>query len=204
MSQPFDRKAILAAPGTPDLGLGEFWIGNPWLFTPAKRNLSAYERNRVFLNAGAGQFLDISYLSGADSDGDGRTAVPTDVDRDGRQDLFVRQVSGGPVLLFENHLSAGHYLTVSLRGTTSNRLGVGAEITAEVGKRKLVRELYPTCSFLSQQPYEVHFGLGDATEIDRLAVRWPSGKVDTFRHVPVDRHVRLTEGSGQWREVAAK
>ena len=203
MSQPFDRKALIPAPGQPDPELGEFWIGNPWLFTPVKRNLSAYERNRMFWNQAGQRFHDVSYLTSADSDGDGRTAVAADMDRDGRLDLWVRQVSGGPVMLFENHLTPRHYLTVSLRGTRSNRLGVGARIIAEAGGRRLLRELYPACCFLSQQPHEVHFGLDDSTVVDRLTVQWPSGAVDVLRRVPGDQHIRVTEAAGQWREVAA-
>jgi hypothetical protein len=83
---------------------------------------------------------------------------------------------------------------VSLRGTASNRLGIGARLTATVAGRDLTRELYPHNSFRSQMPSRVHFGLGDATKIDELTVRWPSGAVQTLHDLAADRHVVITEG----------
>jgi enediyne biosynthesis protein E4 len=194
VSQPFDRGALVPAPGTPDKSLGEFWVDDSWNIVREGHNLSAYERKRVFLNVLGKEFLDISYLTSADSDGDGRAVVAGDFRNDGRLDLVVRQVGGGPVRMFENQFEQAHYLTVSLRGTASNRLGIGARLTATVAGRDLTRELYPHNSFRSQMPSRVHFGLGDATRIDRLTVRWPSGAVQALRDLAADRHVVITEG----------
>ncbi len=181
-------------PGVLDRSLGEFWVTNPWDIVDQGHNLSAYERKRAFLNVQGQGFLDISYVTGADSDGDGRSVVAGDFRHDGRLDLVVRQVGGGPVLLYENQFPRAHYLTVSLRGTASNRLGIGARLTATVSGRELTRELYPHNSFRSQMPSRVHFGLGDAARIDRLTIRWPSGAVQTFDNLAADRHVVITEG----------
>jgi hypothetical protein len=176
-----------------DRSLGEFWVTNPWDIVEQGHNLSAYERKRAFLNVAGRAFLDISYLTGADSDGDGRSVAAGDFRNDGRLDLVVRQVGGGPVLLFENRFPKAHYLTVSLRGRASNRLGIGARLTARVSGREITRELYPLNSFRSQMPSRVHFGLGDARKIDRLTIRWPSGTVQTFEDLAADRHVVIAE-----------
>ena len=127
---------------------------NPWDIVEQGHNLSAYERNRVFLNVQGRNFLDISYLTGADSDGDGRSVVAGDFRNDGRLDLVVRQVGGGPVLLFENQFPKAHYLTVSLRGTASNRLGIGARLTATVAGRELTPRALPAqqLPFADAQP----------------------------------------------------
>jgi len=194
VSQPFDRGASVPVPGVVDKSLGEFWVNNPWDMIREGHNLSAYERKRAFLNVQGKDFLDISYLTGADSDGDGRSVAAGDFRNDGRLDLVVRQVGGGPLLLFENQFPKAHYLTVSLRGTASNRLGIGARLTATVAGRDLTRELYPHNSFRSQMPSRLHFGLGDATRIDRLTVRWPSGAVQSLYDLAADRHVVITEG----------
>jgi hypothetical protein len=185
---------LVPAPGTVDKSLGEFWVNDSWDIVREGHNLSAYERKRVFLNVQGKEFLDISYLTGADSDGDGRAVVAGDFRNDGRLDLVVRQVGGGPVRLFENQFQKAHYLTVSLRGTASNRLGIGARLIATVAGRDLTRELYPHNSFRSQMPSRVHFGLGDATRIDRLTIRWPSGAVQELHDLAADRHVVITEG----------
>ena len=194
MSQPFDRGSHVTAPGSLDANLGEFWVENPWDIISRGHNLSAFERNRVFLNVRGRDFLDISFLTGADSDGDGRSVVAADFRNNGQLDLLVRQVGGGAVLLYENQFPRRHYLTVSLRGRASNRLGIGARLKAHVGDRQIVRELFPHNTFRSQMPARVHFGLGDASTVDRLTIRWPSGTVQELTGLAADRHVVIEEG----------
>jgi hypothetical protein len=194
VSQPSQRGAQIAAPGKLDASLGEFWVENPWDIISKGHNLSAYERDRVFMNVNGRDFADVSGLTHADSDGDGRSVVAADLRNDGRLDLLVRQVGGGPLLLFENQFPTRHYLEVSLRGTKSNRLGIGSRIVLEAGSQKQFRELYPLNSFGSQAPTRVHFGLGAATTVDRLTIRWPSGEQQEFRTLPADRHIVVEEG----------
>lgn len=168
---------------------------NPFLFGSigSGYNLSGYERNRVYLNVEGSDFDDISALTAADSDGDGRAVVAADFNGDGREDLLVRQAGGGPLLLFENRFPKRHWLKVSLRGTQSNSHGIGARLVAAVAGRNIVRELYPVNGFMAQGPTYVHFGLGAATQVDDLTVRWPSGLVERFKDVKADQHLVLTE-----------
>ncbi len=196
MARPFDRSADLPAAGPLDKAAGQFWVGHPWDIVSHQHNLSGFERNRAFLNLGAARFVDISFLTGTDSDGDGRSVIAADLNGDGMQDLVVRQAGGGPLLVFLNRFPQKHFLQVSLRGTQSNGLGVGARLVAEVGGRKLVREMFPANTYMSQQPCEVHFGLGDATQMDRLTIRWPSGLVQELTDLKADQHIRVTEGKG--------
>ena len=193
MSQPCDRNACLPAPGKVDKSLGEFWVENPWEIA-SKHNLSCFERDRTWLNAGGKGFLDVSFLTGMDNEGDGRCVVAGDFRNNGRLEVLVRQVGGGPLLLFENHFPQRNYLRVSLRGRQSNRLGIGARLIGRVGDRQLVRELYPLNSFRSQMPAEVHFGLGDADRLDRLTIRWPSGKTQVLTDVRANAHIVVDEG----------
>jgi enediyne biosynthesis protein E4 len=198
VSQPSDRGCKVCAPGAVDKSLGEFWVENPWDIIQKGHNLSCYERKRVFLNVPGDirgrDFLDISFLTGADNDGDGRSVVAGDFRNNGQLDLVVRQVGGGPVLLYENHFPQRHYLKVSLRGTKSNRLGIGARLMAEVNGRQLVREQYPLNSYRSQMPNIVHLGLGDATKVDRLIICWPSGGRQELTDLAADRHIIVEEG----------
>ena len=187
----------MPAPGEVDKSLGEFWVSNPWDIVEKGHNLSAYERKRTFLNIQGKDFLDISYLTGADSDGDGRSVVAGDFRNDGRLDIVLRQVGGGPVILFENQFPKAHYLNISLRGRASNRLGIGARLTASVAGRSISRELYPHNSFHSQMASRVHLGLGDDVKVDRLTIQWPSGAVQTLENLAGDRHVVITEGLAQ-------
>jgi hypothetical protein len=194
VSQPCDRACKIPAPGKIDSSLGEFWVENPWEIVKRGHNLSCFERKRTWMNLRGGNFLDISFLTGADNDGDGRSVVAGDFRNNGRQDLIVRQVGGGPLLLYENHFPRRHYLKVSLRGRRSNRLGVGARLKAVVGGRQLVREMFPVNSYRSQMANIVHFGLGDAGRVDRLEIRWPSGKVQVLKGLQGDRHIVVDEG----------
>jgi hypothetical protein len=193
VSQPSNRNCDVKQPGSLDEKLGEFWVGNPWEIVTGGHNLSSFERNRVYVNAGGGEFLDVSHLSGADSDGDGRGVVAADFRNSGMPDLIVRQVGGGPLLLFENRLPPARYLTVTLRGDKSNRRGIGARLTAEVNGRRIVRELFPSNGYSSQAPSQVQFGLGRDAKVDKLTVRWPSGKVQVLTGLAADRHVVIDE-----------
>ncbi len=193
MSQPFDRGCEVPAPAKLDESLDEFWSSNPFKVSN-KHNLSGYERNRTYLNVGGRNFVDISYITGTDSDGDGRSVVPMDINHDGRQDLVVRQAGGGPIKLYKNEFPQKHWLKVSLRGVQSNRLGIGARLVVTAGERKVVRELYPAKTYFSQAPALVHFGLGDATSVDSLSIRWPSCKEQKLGNLAADRHIIIREG----------
>ena len=187
-------------PGAIDEELGEFWEGDPYAIF-RKHNLSSFERNRFFLNAGERRFLDVSFASGADDDGDGRSSVAADFNNDGRVDLAVRQAGGTPFLLYENDFPAQAFLKISLRGTKSNRAGIGARLVATVGDRQIVRELFPANSYRSQGPLVVHFGLGKAQRVDRLVIKWPSGDEQELNDIDADRHVVITEGRDEYQVV---
>ena len=194
VSQPCNRTASIPLPGELDKSLGEFWVSNPWQIVAKGHNLSAFERNRAFLNVKGQDFLDISHLSGADSDGDGRAVVPADFRNVGMLDLVVRQAGGGALLLYENSMPRKHYLKVSLRGKKSNRQGIGARLTAVVKGQPLVRELFPANGYRSQAPNIIHFGLAEADTVDSLTIRWPSGKVHISKGLKGDRHIVIDEG----------
>ena len=170
MSQPFDRAATADCPGDPDPSLGEFWVKDPFQIN-WENNLSSYERNRAFLNVGGKHFLEISHLTSADRDGDGR------------EELIVRQTGGGGVLIYENRFPAGNWVEVVLRGKESNRHGIGARLTAELDGRQIVRDQFPVNSYRSQASNRVHFGLGPAKQVKRLTIRWPSGKVQVVNNL---------------------
>jgi hypothetical protein len=208
VSQPFDRKCRVPAPGKIDMSLKEWWVGNPWFIVSEGKNLSCYERNRIYLNVKGSNFVDASFLTGADSDGDGRAVVAGDFRNNGQQDLVVRQVGGGAFLFFENNFPKKHYLQVTLRGKpvpgkapTSNRQGIGARLTAHVKGRQVVRELFPHNSYQSQMAKVVHFGLGDDVQVDRLVIRWPSGKEQVLTNVPGNQHIVVEEGNAEFEEV---
>jgi hypothetical protein len=204
VAQPYKRGARVGAPGKIDRTIGEFWVDNPWDITSAGHNLSNNERQRFYLNHQGRGFLDLSYLSGADAEGDGRSVLAADLRNNGRLDLIVRKVGGGTkvgdkydggaLTIYENQFPQRHYLEVSLRGRQSNRLGIGARLSASVKGMTLLREMYPINTYRSQAPARAHFGLGDAAIVDKLTIHWPSGQVQVLANVPADRHIVVEEG----------
>ena len=195
MSQPFDRNCHVPSPRNLNKEEGEFWVSNPFEFPSSGENLSGYERNGFFLNAKGGAFHDCSFLSGADSNGDGRSAAAYDLTGDGMPELFVRQAGGGPLLILRNNFPKANWLKVSLRGTKSNRFGIGAKLICQAGDLTIRRELNPIINFLAQEPSMVHFGIGDAKAVDRLEIVWPSGERQQLQDLPANRHLLIREGA---------
>lgn len=194
MSQPCRIHATVPQPGKVDPDLKEFWVGNPWEIFQ-KENLSCFERNKFLMNARGQSFLDASFVSGADHDGDSRSVIAVDFNHDGRQDLLLRQSGGGPLIAYENRFGRGNAVTVQLRGVKSNRAGIGARLVGKVADRSIVREYFPSNGFRSQSVLPVSFGLGTAEKLDELTVQWPSGLEQTFQDLPAGQHVVLTEGA---------
>lgn len=168
--------------------LGEFWLQNPFDFQRLKGfNLSMFERNRLFLNQGEFEFADLSYASGTDLDADSRSVAVGDLDEDGRPDLIVRSVGGGPLRIFLNRFPNSNSLRVTLRGSKSNRDGIGTRLVLERGDRKLHRDQFPANSYSSQSANETIFGLDDYTGPLKLTLTWPSGTVQVLENLKPGR-----------------
>jgi hypothetical protein len=187
--------------GEVDSEVGEFWVENPFMMRPNGMNLSAFERNCLFLNINGGGFLDASFTSAADIDSDSRSVVAADFDRDGTTDLLVGSDGGGPLRLFLNRVpDRGNSVRVELQGKNSNRRGIGARVVAKVVDQTIIRDLFPPTGFMGQGPAELLIGVGHAEQIDELTVRWPTGELQQFTDVPVECVISITEGEA---EVAA-
>jgi hypothetical protein len=193
VSQPHNRLSQLEAIGEIDEEAGEFWTKNPFQMPNERENLSSFERNRTFLNLDGNSFIDVSFASGADIDSDSRSVVAADFNRDGATDLLVGSVGGGSLRLFLNRFPKANFSRIRLEGSGSNRAGIGARLTATVEGQKLIRDLFPQNGFMGQGPAEIILGLGDAKEIDRLEVRWPSGKTQIYKNLAVNRYFLLKE-----------
>ena len=149
--------------------------------------------NVLLRNDGDGTFTDVSPGSGADDPGIGRGGVYLDYDNDGCLDILVSNLRGRARLLRNLCQSGSSWLQVQLVGTESNRDGVGARVTVTTGTWALMRETAAGSSQMGQNMMPAHFGLGPAALADFVIVRWPSGKVQTLTHVPVNQRITVTE-----------
>jgi hypothetical protein len=97
----------------------------------------------------------------------------------------------------------GNYLNVRLVGVKSNRSAIGARVSLQTGLKKQYREVSSGSGF-GCPPLEQHFGLGELKEVDTLEVRWPSGLIQQFDGLPINKTLEFTEGQAAWKEVYAK
>jgi hypothetical protein len=121
-----------------------------------------------------------------------------DFDNDGAVDVLVT-VNGGAPLLLKNHAAAGnHWLGVKLIGKKCNIDAVGAKLSWSAGALKRSCLKTGGGSFLASRDPRMVLGLGSNAKIDKLEIRWPqpSGRVDSFTDLPVDRYITIVEGEG--------
>jgi hypothetical protein len=129
----------------------------------------------------------------------GRGAAIGDYDNDGKMDALLVDEEGAPLLLHNQEKSPHRWLRVRLVGVRSNRDGIGARVRVTADGKTLVRDQQLCGGYISSHDPRLHFGLGTAPRIEKITVRWPSGRLDTIRDVPLDREIELTEGKGLTR-----
>jgi len=114
----------------------------------------------------------------------------------GREDLLMTNLDGSPVLLRNEAPAAGHWLRIKAVGTKSNRDGLGARVEITVDGSTRYAEVRAGSSFESSSDSRLHFGLGSATRVKSIVVRWPSGQVDKLGPEAADQEILVEEGRG--------
>lgn len=157
------------------------------------RSLSGYQRKRVWINDGAGRFIDVAQDVGASDTNDGRAVALVDLFNRGVLDVVVAN-QRGPLLVYANTVGAGrHWIDVELTGMSSNRSAIGARVELQWAGRRQVQEIHGGSGFSAQNQRRLHYGLGAADRVDRIVIRWPSGRTQTMEAPAVDRVHRLEE-----------
>lgn len=152
---------------------------------------------QLFLNRGDGTFNEVQDRLGPLADSLlARGLAYGDVDRDGDLDVLLTE-NNGPAHLWYNNLKERHFVRVRLRGTESNRDGIGTRLRATVDGLTMERRVRAGSSYLSQSEKTVTFGLGRTRPVSRLEVAWPSGRVEQFEQVAPNQDLLLVEGTGE-------
>lgn len=168
-----------------------------------QKRITYRQAPHLFRNLGGGKFEEVAASAGAAFSAPkvARGAAYADIDNDGDLDLLIT-TNGGPALLFRNDGgNHNHGLRVKLRGTSSNRDGIGAVVRIESEGEKQCQMLRSGSSYLSQSELVLTFGLGQRTKVDTVRIEWPSGKIDQLKDVVAGQTITVVEGRGM---VSAK
>src|SRR5947208_2314841 len=162
----------------------------------------------LYHNNGNGTLADLSAGAGPGitAESSSRGLAVGDLWNDGRMSAVISNMNAPPMLLVNDARNGNHWIALKTVGMSfsssasqkykSNRDGIGAKISAKVGGRILVDEVRSGSSYISNGDMRVHVGLGAASRVDWVEVRWPSGFVERFENLPVDSTHLLREGSG--------
>ena len=156
---------------------------------------SGYERNIFYANHRNGTFSDISGAAGLDFVEDGRSFALADFDRDGRQEICLKN-RNAPQLRMLRNIAAKLPASIAfrLRGAKRNRDAIGAAITIETSVGRQRRMLQAGSGFLSQHSKVIFFGLGETVGPVNASIRWPSGTLQELQDLPANHELWVEEG----------
>ena len=153
------------------------------------------QEHTLFHGLGQDRYDDISRDAGAvlSERTVARGACFADYDNDGKMDAFLVNLGERGKLVHNVSQNAGHWVAILLKGTKSNRDGIGAKVEIFAGAKHELQERVAGSGYLSQNEARLHFGLGKAKTIDKIVVHWPSGAEQTLTQQPVDRVLTVEE-----------
>ena len=161
-------------------------------------NVGYAQPPQLFLNQGGAKFNDAaaSLGGGFGAPKVGRGLAYGDFDRDGDLDLLIT-TNNGPTYLYRNDQLAGNRsLRLRLRGTKSNRDAIGATVQIFYGGESQTRMVKSGSSYLSQSELPLTFGMGKRDKVDRVVIKWPSGRTEDFKEVRAGKSYEAVEGKG--------
>ncbi len=153
------------------------------------------QEQSLYRGLGNGKFADVSRDAGPvlDVKTVSRGACFADYDNDGKVGAYVVNLGSQGTLLRNVSQNKNHWLTIALKGSKSNRDGIGARVELLAGGRRQIAERVGGSGYLSQDDGRLHFGLGAATQVEKLTIRWPSGRQQVLNDLAVDRVLAVEE-----------
>jgi hypothetical protein len=152
--------------------------------------------NTVFRNLPGGKWAALTEEAGfnAQPPHRHRGSAYGDFNHDGKLDLVVTALSVPAEIWLNDSPNDNHWLEIALRGTKSNRDGIGAKIRLTAGGQSQYEYVSTASGYASTSVGPVHFGLGVEKSVDEIEIRWPSGIVQTLKTIQANQLIRVTEG----------
>jgi hypothetical protein len=174
--------------------------GNTTIISDAKnwpsmdgRSLSGYQQKRVWINDGAGRFTEVAQAVGATDTYDGRSVAVADLWNRGVLDVIVAN-QRGPLLVYKNHTTPDNkWIAFEVEGLASNRSAIGTQVRVFWNGGQQVQEVSGGTGFCAQNQRRLHFGLGRISRVDKVVVRWPSGKTQTITEPEIGKVHNMRE-----------
>jgi hypothetical protein len=149
-------------------------------------------------NLGGGKFEEISKASGLRDVSlfSSRGAAFGDINNDGLIDVIVTNLGDKPIVLMNTTENQNKSITFKLIQNGKNRDAIGARVTLRTNKRSMIQEVQAGASYLSQNDFRLHFGLGTGENIESVAVRWADGQVEQIESVEPNLILTVAQGRG--------
>lgn len=153
------------------------------------------QEDQLFENIGNGKFRDVSVESGSyfKEEYVGRGACLGDYDNDGDFDIYIANLNNRGMFLRNNKGNQNNWLILSLIGQTSNRDGIGTRIKLTSGGKMQSAQKKSTTGYLSQNDTRMHFGLAKNENVERIEIKWPSGKSQVLENIKANQILTVNE-----------
>ncbi len=177
-------------------GWKELFVANGHIYPQATQAGNRYfQQNQLYSNLRNGRFAVISdQESGFIDSRSGRGAAFADLRSTGRMNVVVNNIDSEPFLYESARSSSGHWIRFRLVGVKCNRDAIGARVSVTAAGCTQIDEVRSADSFVSSSDVRLHFGLADATTIDKVQIRWPDGSTELLRGLAVDREHVIRQG----------
>jgi hypothetical protein len=119
-----------------------------------------------------------------------------DLFNDGRLEIVIENLKGGPTILQPQGGPANHWIDLELAGAKSNRLALNARVRVTAGDLVQTSAVLSGGSYLSQNDLRIHVGLGGASRADKVEIFWPAGSTEVLTNLSADHVYCVKEGEG--------
>ncbi len=157
------------------------------------RSLSGFQQKKVWINDGAGRFNDVAQIVGVNETFDGRAVAFADLWNRGVLDVIVANQKA-PILIYKNTVAPENkWVSFDLEGSTSNKSAIGTQVRVFWNGKQQLQEIHGGSGYSAQNQRRIHFGLGKIEKIEKIEIRWASGKIQTVENPELNKIHKIKE-----------